>query len=150
MCRITSATPSGSCASTALAIASGGPITSQSGAEAALELLAEALEQLDVLGLFAGELQQRAHAVVVRLKLRPGMVEHEREDELLDQAEDAEVGVAADLVQSALLVGASGSASGSTRASDSGMNGFVKSSRLSPPMMSSTRQLTFWEVAKVA
>lgn len=36
------------------------------GAEAALEILGEALEQLDVLGLFGGELQESARAVVVR------------------------------------------------------------------------------------
>ena len=40
-------------------------MTSHRCAEAALEDLAEALEELDVLGLLAGELQQRARAPVV-------------------------------------------------------------------------------------
>jgi hypothetical protein len=40
--------------------------------------------------------------------------------------------------------------SGSTRAKDSGINGFEKSSGLSAPMMSSIRQLAFYEAANVA
>jgi hypothetical protein len=44
-----------------------------------------------------------AHARVVAGQPRPRVVEHERQDELLAQAEHAEVGVAADLVEHALL-----------------------------------------------
>src|SRR5262249_25530811 len=69
------------------------------------ELVAEHLEELDVLGFLAGEGEQRARLLVVAGEPRPRMVEHEGQDELLDQAEDAEIGMAADLVQRALLGG---------------------------------------------
>ena len=64
----------------------------------ALELFAELLEQVYVLCLFACELKEGAHAIIVALKLRPGVVEHEREYELFDHAEKNQVGVPANLV----------------------------------------------------
>ena len=102
-CRISSATDNGLCFSTASAITSGGPITSHSGAEALLELGAEALEEIDVLGLLPGELQEGAAARVVAGKAGAHVVEQEGQDELLDQAELVEIAVAADLVQQQLL-----------------------------------------------
>ena len=85
-------------------------------AEAVLERDPEPAEQVDMLGLLAGELQEGADPAAVAVQMRAGVIQHEGQDELLDQT------------------------SGSTRASGSGRNGFVKSRRLSPPMMSSTRQ----------
>ena len=58
-----------------------------------------ALEQVDVLGFLAGEVEQRADAPVVIQQMRPGMIEHEGEDELLDHAEDAQILVRGNLVQ---------------------------------------------------
>ena len=72
------------------------------------ELLAEALEEVDVLRLLAREREQRADAVVVAVELRPRVVEHERQDELLHEAEHVQVAVAADLVEGQLLLAASG------------------------------------------
>ncbi len=69
------------------------------------ELLGEAVEQVDVLGLLARELQERADLVVVGPEVRPGLVEHEGKDELLHQAERHEIAVAADLVEAELLFG---------------------------------------------
>src|SRR5205085_12375102 len=68
-------------------------------AESFFEFLAEALEQLNVFGLFTRELQQRAHAIIVAPELRPRVVQHERQYELFDKTEDAEIGVASDLIQ---------------------------------------------------
>ena len=76
-------------------------------AEARLELLLEALEQVDVLGLLARELQEGAGPRVVRRQPRPGVVEQEGQDEFLDQPEEVEVAVAADLVEQQLLARAS-------------------------------------------
>ena len=101
-------------------------MTSQSAAEPALELLAEAPEELDVLGLLAGEPQQRAHPTVVGVQLRPGVIEHERQDELLDQPEQAQVAVTADLVERAFAPRGRGRQV--CRADASGMNGREKSS----------------------
>jgi len=55
------------------------------------------------LGLLAGEVEQGADAVVVAVQLRAGMVEHEGEDELLHEAEDRQIFMAANLVEHALL-----------------------------------------------
>ena len=63
--------------------------------EAADERCVEALEQMDVLGFLAGEVEQRADAPVVAAQLRPRMVEQEREDELLDDPEHAQIFVRA-------------------------------------------------------
>ena len=57
--------------------------------EAADERRVEALEQMDVLGFLAGEVEDRADPPVVAAQVRPRMIEQEREDELLDDAEDA-------------------------------------------------------------
>ena len=73
-------------------------------AEALLELGAEAPEEMDVLGLLPGELQEGAAARVVAGEAGAHVVEQEGKDELLDQAELVEVAVAADLVQQQLLV----------------------------------------------
>jgi hypothetical protein len=71
--------------------------------EAPLELRAEALEELDVFGLLSGELEQRPHAVVVAGEPGPRVVQHEGQDELLDEAEQAQVRVGADLVEGSPL-----------------------------------------------
>jgi hypothetical protein len=71
--------------------------------EAALERVVEALEQMDVLGFLAGEVDQGAHAPVVAAQRGPRVIEQERQDELLDHAENAEILVRADLVEDALL-----------------------------------------------
>src|SRR5262245_45676565 len=43
--------------------------------EVVVKLLAEAFEQVNVLRLFTGKLQQRAHAVVVAAQLWPRMID---------------------------------------------------------------------------
>src|SRR5690606_41542148 len=65
--------------------------------------LHDALPIFDVLGLLARELEQGAGPRVVREEHRPHVVEDEGQDELLDQPEDAQVGVAANLVERAGL-----------------------------------------------
>ena len=74
------------------------------GAEAVLKLLPEALEELDVFCFFAGKLKQRADALVIPLKLRPGMIQNERQNELFHESENAQVSVASDLIENPLLV----------------------------------------------
>src|SRR5262245_13947538 len=59
------------------------------GAKPVFKFLSETLEQLDMLRFLAGELQQRAHSVIIALKLWPGVVQYEGENELLDESEDA-------------------------------------------------------------
>ncbi len=71
--------------------------------EAADERFVEALEQMDVLGFLAGEIEQGADPPVVVAQHRPRMVDQERKDELLDDPEDAQILVRADLVEDALL-----------------------------------------------
>src|SRR5262252_5664017 len=73
------------------------------GAKALFELALKALEQLNVFRFFTRKLEQRPRAVVIRLKLRPGVIDHERQNKLLDQSEDAKIGVTSDLVERALL-----------------------------------------------
>ena len=73
--------------------------------EAAHEGGVEALEQMDVLGFLAGEVEQGADAPVVLAQLATRMIEQEREDELLDDAEDREILMRADLIEDALLLG---------------------------------------------
>src|SRR5262245_33978882 len=75
------------------------------GAEALAEILPEAAEELDVLRLLAGELEEGSDARVVPAELRPRVVDDEGEDELLDEAERREVLVPADLVERPLLGG---------------------------------------------
>ena len=71
--------------------------------EAPLERRVEALEQMDVLGFLAGEVEQRADPPVVAAQRRPRMVDQEREDELLDDPEHAQIFVRGDLVEDPLL-----------------------------------------------
>ena len=73
-------------ARTALAIVFGRTDHRAGHAETGRKLDAEAVEQMDVLGLLTGELS-RARTDVVAVELRPGMVEHEGQDEFLDQSE---------------------------------------------------------------
>ena len=63
-------------------------------AEATLELLAEPAKELDVLRLLACKREERPDSHFVVVEQRAGVVEHERQDELLDQAEYVEVAVA--------------------------------------------------------
>src|SRR5690349_15279846 len=72
-------------------------------AEAVFKLLPETLEELNVLRLFTRKLQQRAHAVIVAAELRPSVVQHKRQDELFNETEDAQIRVAANLIQNQLL-----------------------------------------------
>ena len=72
--------------------------------KALLEVLAEGLEQMDMLGLLAGKLQQRAHPIIVAGEMGAGVFDDVREYEFLDQTEHGEVLVAADLVQSAFFL----------------------------------------------
>ena len=83
------------------------------------------------------------------MQLGARVIEHERHDELLDEAERVEIAERADVVERQLLFGLR-NVSGSTRANDSGMNGFEKSSRLSSPIKSSTRQWMRSDAASVA
>src|SRR5262249_46483991 len=68
-------------------------------------LLAKAFEEVDMFRFFACELQQRAHAIVISLKLRSGVIHQKWENELLDQTENREVGMPSDLVQRPLFGG---------------------------------------------
>jgi DNA-binding SARP family transcriptional activator/predicted ATPase len=63
----------------------------------------EALEQLDVFGLFTRELEQRADFRVVAVDLAARVVEQERQDELLDQPEERKVAVTPDLIEQEAL-----------------------------------------------
>ena len=117
-------------------------------AETALELFAEPFEELDVFCLFACKLQQRTRAIIFRQCL-PRVVDDEGQNELFDQAKDGQICVTTDLVQQSLFVFAQ-KCERFDAARDSGINGFVKSSCLSPPMMSSIRQLTRREAASAA
>ena len=119
-------------------------------AEPALELLAEALEELDVLGLLAGEAEQRAHPTGVGVQLRAGVIEDEGQDELLDQPEEAEVAVAADLVEGPpLVVAQEGQAARPAPAPPAGKACRSRGAS-SPPMTSSTRQCTRSDAARTA
>ena len=73
--------------------------------EALDELFLEAAEQMDVFCFLAREFQERAGAVVLAVDVGPRVVEHEGQDEFLDQTEDRQIGVAADLVQHAFFGG---------------------------------------------
>jgi hypothetical protein len=46
---------------------------------------------LDVFCFFTGKLKQRTYAVVVSLKLRTCMIQHERQNELFHESENAQV-----------------------------------------------------------
>src|SRR4029450_5375113 len=72
-------------------------------AEPVLAFSPEALEKLDVLCLFAGELEKSPHAVVVSGELRPRMIHYVRENKLLDKTEHGEILVPPNLVQSQLF-----------------------------------------------
>src|SRR5215510_3555478 len=72
-------------------------------AEALLEFLTEAPEEMDVLGLLRGELEKCPRRVGLAVELWPRVVEHERQDELLYEAEDVQIAEAADLVEGQLL-----------------------------------------------
>ena len=56
-----------------------------------------------MLGLLARELQERPAARIVGREPGPSVVEQERQNELLDQAEEIEIAVAADLVEQQLV-----------------------------------------------
>src|SRR5262245_8475750 len=56
-----------------------------------------------MLCLFAGELKQGPHAVVVSRWLRPRMIHHVGQNELLDETEHGEILVPPNLVQSKLF-----------------------------------------------
>src|SRR5262249_27778180 len=71
-------------------------------AEAFIERLGEAMEELYVLRLLAGEFDIGPNPIVV-VHHRLRLAQHERQNELLDQAEDAQIGVSADLIEKPLL-----------------------------------------------
>src|SRR6185503_2395329 len=68
------------------------------------EVLAKLFEELDVLRLFAGELQKSSRTIVVALELRSSLVQDKRKDELFDETEDTQVRVSTDLVQNLLFI----------------------------------------------
>src|SRR5215470_14487054 len=68
-----------------------------------LEFGGKLFEQLDVLGLLAGELQKSPRLVVVLVQMRADMVEDKGQNELLDQAECVQVSIAPDLIQKQLF-----------------------------------------------
>jgi two-component system NtrC family sensor kinase len=68
-------------------------------AEAVGEELVEAPEQMEVLGFLAGEIEKRPDAIIVAAQLRPGEIEHEWQDEFLDQPEQPEIFVSANRVE---------------------------------------------------
>ncbi len=106
-------------------------------AEARAEGAREALEELDVLGFFAGELEERPDLVILRVDAASRVVEDEGEDELLDEPEEAEVAVP----RSWFKVRRSSPASigrSSVPARASGRNGRVKSSSSPGPSTSSS------------
>ena len=72
--------------------------------EALLEFGRERFEQLDVFGFLAGKMQECSGAVVVDIQLRAHMVEHERQNEFLDQAECIEIAVTSYLVEQDLFL----------------------------------------------
>src|SRR5436190_18944685 len=62
------------------------------GTEPVAESLTETLKQLDMLGFLAGEVEHRADPQIIGVrKVGADMVEHEWQDEFLDQAEQAEI-----------------------------------------------------------
>lgn len=67
-------------------------------AESRIELLPELLEQVDMFGLLSRELKKGACADIVLHEGRAGMIEDEWQNELLDQTENTEIAVPADLV----------------------------------------------------
>ena len=71
----------------------------------AFKFLAKALEQMDMLGLFAGELQKRPDAIVVARKLCLGVIHREGKNEFFHQTEHGEILMAADLIENPLLFG---------------------------------------------
>ena len=73
-------------------------------AEGTEEVLAKPLEQVDVLGFFAGEIQKRPDAGIVSVQHWPGMIEYEGQDELLDKAEYVEVVVPTNVIESETLL----------------------------------------------
>src|SRR6187397_3028273 len=68
-------------------------------AERVEEIVTEPFEQIDVLGFLTRKVQKCADARVVSMKDRPGVIQNERQDELLHEAEDVEVVMPTDLVQ---------------------------------------------------
>src|SRR5262249_21744539 len=74
-------------------------------AEAGEEGGAEAPEEVDVLGLLAGEVEEGAGARELARHLGADVVEDEGQDELLDEPEHVEVAVAAELVEDQTLAG---------------------------------------------
>src|SRR6185437_605382 len=67
--------------------------------KAGLELLCKLPEQMNVLRFFTRELQQRARAIVVFVQMRACVIEHERQNKLLDDAESVEIAEAAYLIE---------------------------------------------------
>jgi hypothetical protein len=102
-----------------------------------------------VLGLFGGELQEGPDARFVAHQERPYVIEDERHDEFLDDAEEVQVVVSANLIeQQALAVRQAVQLANARQVR--GEEGLVKSRRLSPPITSSSRQLTRSEACNAA
>lgn len=57
-------------------------------AEACFELALKALEQLNVLGFFAGKLQESSHRIIITVHLPARVVDHKWQNELFDQSKD--------------------------------------------------------------
>ena len=147
-CRISSATDSGLCFSTASAITSGGPITSHSVLKPFWNSARKRLKRSMCLASSPANCRKARAARVVAGKPRAHVVEQEGQDELLDQAEHGRDSRGRGSGSAAASRRADRLSSGAMRASASGMNGLPKSSRFSPPIMSSTRQLMRCEAAR--
>src|SRR5262245_3988193 len=64
-----------------------------------VKLSRKGLEQLDMFRFFAGELQECADAIIVLIERWANMIEHERQNEFLDQTEDLQIRMSFDLVK---------------------------------------------------
>src|SRR6185369_11537480 len=72
--------------------------------EPSFEFLRETFEQLNVFCFFTGKLQESANTIIVVIERRADVIQYERENELLDQAKDREIGVSADLIQNTFFI----------------------------------------------
>src|SRR5881409_3417152 len=98
MCRMTKATPSGRYDRIARAMSWGGPMVSQGVTKPCLNPVANSLNSWMCLASSPAK-RRSARPMVVFVEMRPNVVEHERKNELLDQAECVKIAVTPDLVE---------------------------------------------------
>ena len=99
-------TPRGECWRIAAAISSAGPMTAQGVENPCRKCSAEPLEELDVLRLLLGEVEERPPLVTVPAYPVAHVVDDRGNDVLLHQTEDGQIGESPDLVERQLLLGA--------------------------------------------